>query len=238
MQRQRQQSFSKVAALAYETIGKAIASDHPDLPAKGGTELNQVVELYQKGLEFIRIAMQYEFQQGMDLEADKLHSMRQTLQQVESRLTALTKSQPIVNNASTDTKINEKHSVSKSQSSSKFYSKEQKELAHQILDEILTDKPNVAFDDVVGLENAKTALREIIVLPYLRPDLFTGLRTPAKGVLLFGPPGTGKTMLAKAVATESKAKFFCISSSTLTSKNYGEGEKLVRALFAMAREYF
>ncbi|KAH8550602.1 neuronal spastin [Umbelopsis sp. PMI_123] len=109
-------------------------------------------------------------------------------------------------------------------------------LAHTILDEVLVNTASVTWDDVVGLGFAKQALREIVILPILRPELFTGLRTPTKGVLLFGPPGTGKTLLAKAVAHESKATFFAISASSLTSKFVGESEKLVRALFATARE--
>ncbi|KAI8804655.1 P-loop containing nucleoside triphosphate hydrolase protein, partial [Cladochytrium replicatum] len=108
-------------------------------------------------------------------------------------------------------------------------------LANKILNDVVVNKPSISWDNIVGLEGAKQALREIVILPYIRPELFTGLRSPAKGVLLFGPPGTGKTMLAKAVAHESNATFFSISASSLTSKFVGEGEKMVRALFAMAR---
>lgn len=107
--------------------------------------------------------------------------------------------------------------------------------AKAIFNEIVVEGDTVHWSDVAGLEVAKNALRETVVYPFLRPDLFMGLREPARGMLLFGPPGTGKTMLARAVATESKSTFFSISASSLTSKYLGESEKLVRALFALAK---
>ncbi|KAH3683464.1 hypothetical protein WICPIJ_005548 [Wickerhamomyces pijperi] len=108
--------------------------------------------------------------------------------------------------------------------------------AKQIFNEIVVQGDEVHWEDIAGLESAKNSLKETVVYPFLRPDLFSGLREPARGMLLFGPPGTGKTMLARAVATESKSTFFSISASSLTSKYLGESEKLVRALFLLARK--
>ncbi|KAI8435345.1 hypothetical protein MSG28_003670 [Choristoneura fumiferana] len=84
-----------------------------------------------------------------------------------------------------------------------------------------------SWEDVAGLEMAKSVIQEAVVWPLLRPDLFTGLRRPPRGVLLFGPPGTGKTLIGKCVAAQCRATFFSISASSLTSKWIGDGEKMV-----------
>ncbi|CAN6675250.1 unnamed protein product [Malus baccata var. baccata] len=94
----------------------------------------------------------------------------------------------------------------------------------------------VRFDDVGALEDVKRALNELVILPMRRPELFShgNLLRPCKGILLFGPPGTGKTLLAKALATEAGANFISITGSTLTSKWFGDAEKLTKALFSFA----
>ncbi|CAG8687038.1 16351_t:CDS:2, partial [Acaulospora colombiana] len=101
---------------------------------------------------------------------------------------------------------------------------------------IVHETPNVKWDDVAGLEGAKESLKEAVILPIKFPHLFTGKRTPWRGILMYGPPGTGKSYLAKAVATEAKSTFFAVSSSDLVSKWMGESERLVKQLFTMARE--
>ena len=113
---------------------------------------------------------------------------------------------------------------------------DQKKLRGQLTGAILTDKPNVKWEDVAGLEQAKEALKEAVILPIKFPHLFQGKRQPWKGILLYGPPGTGKSYLAKAVATEANSTFFSVSSSDLVSKWMGESERLVKQLFNMARE--
>jgi len=113
---------------------------------------------------------------------------------------------------------------------------EKKKLRGALAGAIVSEKPNISWDDVAGLDNAKESLKETVILPVRFPQLFTGKRRPFKGILLFGPPGTGKSYLAKAVATEADSTFFSVSSADLISKWQGESEKLVRNLFELARE--
>ncbi|CAL9207066.1 unnamed protein product [Musa hybrid cultivar] len=92
----------------------------------------------------------------------------------------------------------------------------------------------VTFDDIGALDETKKLLHELIILPLQRPELFKGLLEPSRGILLFGPPGTGKTMLAKALAHEAGATFINVSMSAIASKWFGHSESNTRALFTLA----
>ncbi|GBF93788.1 fidgetin [Raphidocelis subcapitata] len=107
-------------------------------------------------------------------------------------------------------------------------------LIEQVCNDVIDASGGISWDDIAGLQTAKDLIREIVVWPMLNPTIFTGPRAPPKGLLLFGPPGTGKTLIGKAVASNISASFFSISASSLTSKWIGEGEKMVRTLFAVA----
>ena len=107
-------------------------------------------------------------------------------------------------------------------------------LVQKIMSDILISGQAITFEDIAGLSQAKACVQELICWPITRPDLFQGLRALPRGVLLFGPPGTGKTLIGKAIAHEAGATFFSISASSLMSKWIGEGERTVKALFAVA----
>ena len=113
---------------------------------------------------------------------------------------------------------------------------EDQALKDQLSGCLVTELPNVSWDDVAGLENAKQALKEAVILPIQYPQLFEGKRQPWKGILLYGPPGTGKSYLAKAAATETKGRFFSVSAANIVSKFMGESERLIKALFELARK--
>ena len=133
---------------------------------------------------------------------------------------------PNVNN-----KINQNINNKKEKS---IHDKEEEEMDIKISSEIMSSSPGVKFSDIIGMEDLKQMVNEIIIIPTIRPDLFKGVLKPQRGILLFGPPGTGKTMIAKAIASECSSTFFNISASSLTSKWVGESEKTVRSLFKLA----
>lgn len=112
-----------------------------------------------------------------------------------------------------------------------------KDIQPSALREVLVQVPNIKWDDIGGLENAKQELIEAVEWPLKYPDNFDKFGiNPPKGVLLYGPPGTGKTLLAKAVANESKANFIAVKGPELLSKWVGESEKGVREVFRKARQ--
>ncbi|XP_009786499.1 uncharacterized protein [Nicotiana sylvestris] len=118
-----------------------------------------------------------------------------------------------------------------------FESAEMRALGESLSRDILRGNPDVKWESIKGLETAKRLLKEAVVMPIKYPKYFKGLLTPWKGILLFGPPGTGKTMLAKAVATECNTTFFNISASSVVSKWRGDSEKLIKVLFELARHH-
>ncbi|MGC8687397.1 MAG: CDC48 family AAA ATPase [Candidatus Micrarchaeia archaeon] len=105
------------------------------------------------------------------------------------------------------------------------------------LREVFVERPNVHWDDVGGLDEVKSQLKEAVELPVKNPEAFEkiGIR-PVKGILLVGAPGTGKTLLAKAVATERESNFISIKGPELLSKYVGESEKAVREVFRKAKQ--
>ncbi|KAL7529754.1 hypothetical protein ACHAXR_003138 [Thalassiosira sp. AJA248-18] len=100
---------------------------------------------------------------------------------------------------------------------------------------MIEKSPGVQLYDVAGLDQAKLTLEEAFILPILHPELFTGGRQPYKTILFYGPPGAGKTRLAKAVATETDSLFCSVSPSIVTSKWYGESENIIRTIFETVR---
>jgi proteasome regulatory subunit len=102
---------------------------------------------------------------------------------------------------------------------------------------VIIKKPDIKWEDIGGLSREIQDVKEVIELPLKKPELFKEIGIiPPKGILLYGPPGTGKTLLAKAVATSTKAKFIQIVGSELVQKFIGEGAKLIKEIFELAKE--
>lgn len=101
----------------------------------------------------------------------------------------------------------------------------------------MAEKPDVTYADIGGLDIQKQEIKEAIELPLSHPELYQQIGIdPPRGVLLYGPPGTGKTMLAKAVANQTEASFLRMVGSEFVQKYLGEGPRMVRDVFRMAKD--
>ncbi|KAF5356273.1 hypothetical protein D9756_004362 [Leucocoprinus leucothites] len=189
-------------------------------------------KFYQNSLDYFMLALKYEKNDKSKLLIRT--KVNEYLTRAETLKTHLTNSP--TTKAKSAIGVNGNGAEKKKDDEDDDVDPETKKLRAGLTGAILAEKPNIKWDDVAGLEGAKASLKEAVILPIKFPHLFTGKRTPWKGILLYGPPGTGKSYLAKAVATEAKSTFFSVSSSDLVSKWQGDSERLVKNLFELARE--
>eukprot|EP00252_Welwitschia_mirabilis_P002270 TRINITY_DN1218_c0_g1_i1.p1 TRINITY_DN1218_c0_g1~~TRINITY_DN1218_c0_g1_i1.p1 ORF type:complete len:436 (-),score=95.41 TRINITY_DN1218_c0_g1_i1:106-1413(-) len=218
--------YSNFKEQAIEYVRQAVQEDNSGNYAKA-------FPLYMNALEYFRTHLKYEKNPKIkEAITQKFTEYLRRAEEIRAVLDEGVSSRPQPNaDAATATKPK-----SKSKGNGNGEDSEQAKLRSGLNSAIVREKPNVKWCDVAGLESAKQALQEAVILPVKFPQFFTGKRKPWRAFLLYGPPGTGKSYLAKAVATEADSTFYSISSSDLVSKWMGESEKLVSNLFEMARE--
>ncbi|KAI9822105.1 MAG: Vacuolar protein sorting-associated protein 4 [Thelocarpon impressellum] len=212
---------------AIDVVKKAIENDTAG-------EYEKAYQLYYQALELFMLALKWEKNaKSKEMIRTKAGEYMERAEKLKNHLAGEEKTKKKPSAVSANGKVQKSK---KSDSDDDEQDPESKKLRGALAGAILTDKPDIKWEDVAGLEGAKEALKEAVILPIKFPHLFTGKRQPWKGILLYGPPGTGKSYLAKAVATEANSTFFSVSSSDLVSKWMGESERLVKQLFNMARE--
>jgi vacuolar protein-sorting-associated protein 4 len=208
---------------AVEIVKQAIEAD-------SAGEYEKSLPLYRRALEYFMMGLKYEQNPAAKKTIlERVDGYMKRAEDLKNVLENQNASQPKGGGAAGSATKNKQDSDGKDD-------EEKSKMRGALSSAIISEKPNVAWDDVAGLEGAKDALKEAVILPTKFPQFFTGKRKPWKGILLFGPPGTGKSFLAKAVATEADSTFFAMSSSDLVSKWQGESERLVKQMFEMARE--
>lgn len=197
---------------AITTVEKAIKSDNAG-------EFQQAYDLYSQSLELFMLALKWE------KNADRKELIRKKAFEYMDRAEKLKEHLRGQDGAKKNAAIGANGSSKGKDGEDGEGDADSKKLRGALQSAILQDKPNIKWEDVAGLEGAKEALKEAVILPIKFPHLFTGKRQAWKGILLYGPPGTGKSFLAKAVATEANSTFFSVSSSDLVSKWMGESER-------------
>ncbi|XP_005099613.1 vacuolar protein sorting-associated protein 4B [Aplysia californica] len=216
---------------AIELVTKATEEDK-------NKNYEEALRCYEHSVEYFLHAIKYEASSDKAKESirSKCNQYLDRAEKLKNYLNKKDKKKPVADGGKPS---NSKHAADDKSSDDEDDKEvtDKKKFETQLTGAIVMECPNVKWSDVAGLDGAKESLKEAVILPVKFPHLFTGKRKPWKGILLFGPPGTGKSYLAKAVATEANnSKFFSVSSSDLVSKWLGESEKLVKSLFSLARE--
>lgn len=210
-------------------LGRAIEQVRKAIEADNAAEYDKAYQLYYSALEMFMLALKWEknprskemIRQKTTEYMDRAEKLKSHLSDVDSKR----KKPGMVGANGASTSGTGKGKQGGDDAGGDGVDEDSKKLRSALAGAILQDRPNVKWDDVAGLEAAKEALKEAVLLPIKFPHLFQGKRQPWKGILLYGPPGTGKSYLAKAVATEAKSTFFSVSSSDLVSKWMGESER-------------
>ncbi|KAK6197441.1 P-loop containing nucleoside triphosphate hydrolase protein [Scheffersomyces amazonensis] len=218
---------------ASDFLSKGIDLVQKAIDADTATRYEEAYKLYYNGLDYLMLAIKYEKNaKSKELVKSKFTEYLTRAEQLKDHL----EKQQNKNGGGESSSTNGSTKAKKDGAGGDEDDADTKKLRGALAGAILSEKPNVKWSDIAGLESAKEALKEAVILPVKFPQLFVGNRKPTSGILLYGPPGTGKSYLAKAVATEANSTFFSVSSSDLVSKWMGESERLVKQLFTMARE--
>jgi vacuolar protein-sorting-associated protein 4 len=213
---------------AMELVKEAIQADN-------ASEWESALSLYKQGLNYFMTGMKYtKNEKSKAAIREKMAQYMKRAEDIKSAMDNKSVVKPkkqVINDGGQVTEKKERKEADDGEKDT-----ETAKLQSALASAIVSEKPNVKWDDVAGLEGAKAVLKEAVIMPIKFPQLFTGKLKPWQGILLYGPPGTGKSFLAKAVATECGAScFLAVSSADLVSKFQGESERLVKNLFELAR---
>jgi len=229
--------MSVVAAKELEDDAKKYASEAIRLDSQGAHGM--AIQMYQKAIStLVKLVHLYPDYRLNKQYTERAMAYQERVKAIQAAHGLLPQDQgPEIDwspQASGGTNGNGKISLTSSNQSSPKGPQVVQQLKASFSELVVTEKPDVKWDDVIGLEDCKQAIRESIVFPFLRPDLFK-LGWP-RGILLHGPPGCGKTMIAAATASEIDGYFISVDAASIMSKWLGEGEKNVAKLFTNARK--